>query len=47
MTALDFEDIKHDADSCRKLVDRYRKLSSLKVTDKRNHSRLKRLYIMT
>lgn len=44
---LDYEDIKQDADCCRKLVDRCIKLSSLKITDNRNRERLQIRKIMT
>ena len=39
---LDLENIKRDAESCRKLVDRCKKLSSLEITDKRKQSGLQR-----
>ena len=39
---LDLENIKRNAESCRKLVDRCKKLSSLEITDKRKQSGLQR-----
>ena len=39
---LDLENIKRNAESCRKLVDRCKKLSSLEITDKRKQSGLRR-----
>ena len=42
---LDYEDIKRSADSCRKLVDRCKKLASLKITNKSRN--LKALNIMS
>ena len=39
---LDFENIKRDTESCRKLVDRCKKLSSLEITDKRKQFGLQR-----
>ena len=42
---LDYEDIKQNTDSCRKLVDRCKKLASLKITNK--YQNWKRLDIMS
>ena len=42
---LDYEDIKHSAESCRKLVERCKKLASIKISNKL--SNWKTLNIMT